>query len=165
MLDQRYVFECEKGKCVVVFYGDVNAPAAPYAMQAATAEHPRHACLEDHQVIQIEIGFAQSKRVSEIDRMFTEVRRTFEGCRWRMVNPIEGLPDTGSSIDHLSDDPRFKNESPVHGEFNSAKGFILMVERRGTKPVFSKKVLDGVLNIAKGIVRETVGVEAEFVRQ
>ena len=151
----------------VCLYGDANHPAAGWAMEAATAEHPAQAALSDHQKLSFWFRFADIRPYGQVRDLFDKVVELLEQAGWKMAPAIEGLPDTGSSIGRLvdttwgpeyRDETEFPPEPSSHG-YNAAKEFVVVVERKGTRPEFSPEEIETIQGLARQAGRMVFGRE------
>ncbi|MDP3996919.1 MAG: hypothetical protein Q8P73_00230 [bacterium] len=132
----------------VCLYGDVNHATAQFACDAAGAiEHPDQAALADHQKVSFWFRFAEIRPYGKVQDTFDRVAALLEEKGWKVAPAIDGLPDTGSSIDNLVDtnapghwdksEEDFPEEPGVQG-YNAAGGFSIVVEKPGSKPYFTE---------------------------
>ena len=135
-------------RAILALYGDQNAAGAGWAMEAATAQHPRQAVLSDCQTISTWFRFAELRPYGEVIAKMDQVFDRFKADGWTVSRAIEGLPDTGSSIGDLSntEDPAHWDldfpSSPNVAGYNAAQSFVAVFERPGHPPVFTKEEVD-----------------------
>ena len=145
----------EHGVCL---YGDVGHPAAQYACDAAGyIEHPDQAALSNHQKVSFWFRFADIRPYGKVMQVFDEVAGLLKEKGWEMAKSIDNLPDTYSSIDGLTDTtfgPNYRDEAEflpepnAHG-YNAAKGFVVVVERKGTKAMFTSDDIKTIREITR----------------
>jgi len=152
----------------VTLFGDIAHPAAGWAMEACGAEHPRHACLSENQMWSICFKFSSVRPYGDVLKQLDEVARLIKAAGWTPAKVIEGLPDTGSSVDDLADTRDYKfagtpaeafPEEPFVSGYNAAGGFSFIFEKVGTKPVFSKEDIAAIRQLAGAAMQIVFGRE------
>lgn len=141
----------------VCLYGDVHHAAAQFACDAAGAiDHPDQAALSDHQKVSFWFRFADIRPYGKVQETFDHVANLLEAKGWKLAKAIEGLPDTGSSINDLADtnapgnfrsEEEFPEKPGVEG-YNAAGGFSIVIEKLGTKPEFTKDEIEQLHQLA-----------------
>ncbi len=155
-------------RMLVVLYGDIGHSAAQFELDAACAEHPDQACLSGHQKVSFCCKFAQIRAYGDTLTLFEQVARTIETAGWKRAEAVDGLPDTGSSVNDLADtrdikyaghpEASFPCEPNVQG-YNAAGGFTIVVEKEGTKPEFSQDEIAAIGELAQRIGQVVYGRE------
>jgi hypothetical protein len=153
-------------------YGDASAPGAGYAMVAATAQVPDQAALADCQKVSFWFNLANIRPYGEVVDLFDKVMTRLKEAGWTPSKSVEGYPDTGSSIGDLYDteDPKFwgkpeadfPREPQAHG-YNAADGFVVVVERPGTRPEFTPEEIETIRDLAMEFSRIVFGRELKEV--
>lgn len=117
-----------KKSVLVTIYGDENAIYAPWACEAAMAEHPREACLAPHRMIAVCGRWRDPRSYDLVVETLEVAQRLFEGAGWRIASSVEGILDTGTLIDDL----RVVDELPSEeraGGYNAACAFVFECEK------------------------------------
>lgn len=157
-MDRRYIpgmiYEIGYGgpwgsdSCLVTLYGDMSHPSAQYAMDAATATHPDEASLTDHQKVAVNFRFGEPRPYGNARELFDRIAGLLEAAGWTLAPVIEGLPpDSGSSIDDLVENPEWPKIEGLD-EMTGANGFTLIIEKVGTKPVFTSEEIESIRQLA-----------------
>jgi len=142
----------------ICLYGDVNHAAAQFACDAAgEIEHPDQAALADHQKVSFWFRFADIRPYGKVQDLFDRVAALLKSKGWELAPVVEGLPDTGSSIDNLVDtnapghwdksEEDFPEKPGVQG-YNAAGGFSVVIEKLGTKPYFTEDEISELRQLA-----------------
>ena len=135
-------------RAILALYGDQNAEGAGWAMDAATAQHPRQAVISDCQTISTWFRFAALRPYGEVATKMDQVFDRLKADGWTVSRAIEGLPDTGSSIGDLADTEDLVHWdldfpfSPNAAGYNAAQSFVAVFERPGTRPFFTEEEVD-----------------------
>ena len=81
--------------------------------------------------------------------LFDQIFALFTAQGWSQAAAIEELPDTGSSINDLTDEWGQEEWKSGPDGYNAAKGLKILVEKEGTQPTFSDEERVGVLALAR----------------
>lgn len=137
-------------QAILALYGDQNAEGAGWAMEAATAQHPRQAALSDRQMISVWFKFDEVRPYGEVDNKVEKVFEHLEASGWTLSCAVQGMSDTGCSVGGLVDTADFMYRGPgedypehpsSHG-YNAAESFVVVAERPNQAPVFTGEELD-----------------------
>lgn len=143
----RYGGEWGEDRAVLSFYGDQSDSAAPWLMQAATARVPDEAVLASHQKLALHFAFAEVRPYGEILELLERVTELMKQSNWQEAERIENSSSSGSTIDFLEEQRDFPEEPNFC--YNSAGGFTVIVEKKGTEPIFNEQEIGEVKDLMK----------------
>jgi hypothetical protein len=153
-------------KVLLTLYGDIGSPIAGFAMEAATASIPDQAYLSDHQKVAICVTYPVSQPYSMLDGGLRAAWGVMEAGGWAIADTVEGYPDTGSSINDLSNEPTdgFPDVPGIDG-LNAGRGFTVVAEKTNNKPDYSESEMSDLFALLCQIVERVNGKEGlVFVR-
>lgn len=113
---------------LVTLYGDEGADYAPWACEAAMAEHPREAALASHRMIAVCGRWHDPRPDGRVVETLGAAQRLLEGDGWRIASGVEGSFGTGTAIDDLQVVDSFPENPNAHG-YNAACAFVFECEK------------------------------------
>lgn len=144
----------EDGRHVLLtIYADERGPAAQFVCDAAGAiQHPRQACIAGHRMIAVSAMWAQHQPYGQVLGILNEAQRLVEAAGWPSADGVEGVLDTGVTIEDL----RVLDELPAEPAacgYNAAAGFVFEAEQVGTAVAYSDADLEMLRRLAQSVYR------------
>ena len=136
---------------LITLYGDEGADYAPWACEAATAEHPRQACLASHRMIAVCGRWHDPRPYGRVVEVLEAAQRLLEGAGWQIASRVESILDTGTTIDDLRVVDEFPAMPNAHG-YNAACAFVFECEKPDEGFAYSEGEITALTALAQQVL-------------
>ena len=136
---------------LVTLYGDEGADYAPWACEAAMAEHPREAALATHRMIAVCGRWHDPRPYGRVVEVLEAAQRLLEGAGWQIASRVESILDTGTTIDDLRVVDEFPAMPNAHG-YNAACAFVFECEKPDEGFAYSEGEITALTALAQQVL-------------